>query len=91
LLWHGVVKIGLVWALFRKYLWAYPIARVAFGLFLAYQVYRYSHTHSVWLLALSILDIFVIVLTWLEYKRLRSSQLFRRSSKRSPNREPNNA
>lgn len=71
LLWHGVVKIGLVWALFRKHLWAYPIAIVAFGLFLAYQVYRYSHTHSVWLLALSILDLFVIVLTWLEYKRLR--------------------
>jgi len=80
LLWHGVVKIGLVWALFRKYLWAYPFAIVAFGLFLAYQVYRYSHTHSVWLLALSILDLFVIVLTWLEYKRLRSSQHFRRTS-----------
>ncbi len=91
LLWHGVVKIGLVWALFRKHLWAYPIAIVAFGLFLAYQVYRYSHTHSVWLLALSILDILVIVLAWLEYKRLRTSQQFRRTSKRSTNRESNNA
>jgi len=40
-------------------------------LFLVYQIYRYSHTHSVWLLALSILDLFVIVLTWLEYQRLR--------------------
>lgn len=77
LLWHGVVKVGLVWALFRKYLWAYPIAILAFGLFLAYQVYRYSHTRSVWLLALSILDLFVIFLTWLEYKRLRTSQKFR--------------
>ena len=79
LLWHGVVKVGLVWALFRRHLWAYPIAIVAFGLFLAYQVYRYSHTRSVWLLALSILDLFVIVLTWLEYKRLRTSQKFRRT------------
>jgi uncharacterized membrane protein len=73
LLWHGVVKAGLVWALFRKHLWAYPIAIVAFGLFLAYQVYRYSHTRSAWLLALSILDISVIVLTWLEYRRIRTS------------------
>jgi uncharacterized membrane protein len=46
---------------------------VAFGLFLAYQVYSYSHTRSAWLLALSILDISVIVLTWLEYRRIRTS------------------
>jgi len=72
LLWHGVVKVGLVWALFRRHIWAYPVAMLAFGLFLVYQAYRYSHTHSVWLLALSILDLFVIVLTWLEYQRLRN-------------------
>jgi uncharacterized membrane protein len=77
LLWHGVIKVGLVWALFRKHFWAYPIAIVAFGLFLAYQVYRYSHTRSLWLLAISILDAFVIVLTWLEFKRLRTSGQFR--------------
>jgi uncharacterized membrane protein len=76
LLWHGLVKVGLVWALFRRHLWAYPIAILAFGLFLAYQIYRYSHTHSMWLLALSILDLFVILLTWLEYKRLRHSRQF---------------
>lgn len=73
LLWHGVVKVGLVWALFLRHLRAYPVAIVAFALFLFYQLYRYTHTHSVWLLALSILDLFVIVLTWLEYKRLRAS------------------
>jgi uncharacterized membrane protein len=55
LLWHGVIKVGLVWALLRKQWWAYPLAIVAFGLFLAYQVYRYFHTRSVWLLVLSIL------------------------------------
>jgi uncharacterized membrane protein len=76
LLWHGLVKVGLVWALFRRHLWAYPIAILAFGSFLVYQAYRYTHTHSVWLLALSILDLFVIVLTWLEYKRLRHSRQF---------------
>ncbi len=73
LLWHGAVKVGLVWALSRRLLWAYPLAITAFALFLAYQLYRYTHTHSVWLLALSMLDIFVIVLTWLEYRRLRDT------------------
>lgn len=73
LLWHGVVKVGLVWALFRKHLWAYPVAMIAFGLFVVYQIYRYAHTHSVWLLVLTTLDVFVIIIAWLEYKRLRRS------------------
>lgn len=73
LLWHEAIKVVLVWALFRKHLWAYPVAILTFGLFLAYQLYRYSHTHSAWLLALSMLDLFLMVITWLEYNRLRAS------------------
>jgi uncharacterized membrane protein len=73
LLWHGLVKVGLVWALLRKHLWAYPVAIVAFALFVAYQLDRYAHTRSAWLLALSVLDVFVIVITALEFKRLRGS------------------
>ncbi len=76
LLWHGVVKAGLVLGLLRQKLWAYPTAIAAFCLFLVYQIYRYFNTHSVWLLVLSVLDLFVIVLAWLEYKRLRSSREF---------------
>jgi uncharacterized membrane protein len=76
LLWHGIVKVGLVVALLQKRLWAYPGAIGAFVLFLIYQLYRYAHTHSAWLLVLSALDIFVIVITWLEYKRLRALRKF---------------
>ncbi len=72
LVFHGVIKVGLVAAILRKRLWAYPTAIVAFSLFVAYQFYRYSLTHSVWLIALSVLDVFVVILTWLEFKRLRS-------------------
>lgn len=70
LLWHGAVKAALVFGLLREKLWVFPTAIAAFCMFLAYQFYRYSHTHSAWLLVLSFLDIFVIVLTWLEYRRL---------------------
>ncbi len=70
LLCHGVVKIALVVALWKRQLWAYPAAMVIFGLFLLYQGYRFAHTHSVWMLTLSVLDVLVIVLTWLEYQRL---------------------
>lgn len=71
LLWHGVVKVALVTALLLKRHWAYPAAIGAFFLFLVYQLYRYSHTHSNELLVLSAIDVVVIVLTWLEYRRLR--------------------
>jgi uncharacterized membrane protein len=76
LLWHGVVKVLLVAALLQRRRWAYPLAIVAFLLFLVYQLYRYSHTHAPELLVLSVLDIFVIVLTWLEYRRLGTVQGF---------------
>jgi uncharacterized membrane protein len=33
-------------------------------------VYRYSFTHSLSLLLITVLDVFVIGLTWIEYKRL---------------------
>jgi uncharacterized membrane protein len=76
LLWHGVVKVGLVTGLLLRQRWAYPAAIVAFLLFLAYQLYRYTHTYSAELLVLSVFDVFIIVLTWLEYTRLRTSGAF---------------
>jgi uncharacterized membrane protein len=76
LLWHGVVKVALVSALLLKRRWAYPAAITAFSLFLAYQLYRYSHTHSPELLVLSVVDVFVIAVTWLEYRRLRTLHAF---------------
>jgi len=76
LLWHGVVKVGLVTALLLRRRWAYPVAILAFLIFLVYQLYRYSHTEAPELLVLSVMDVVVIVLTWFEYKRLRASQAF---------------
>lgn len=71
LLGHGVVKLWLIIGLLRERLWYYPVALVAFALFIAYQLYRYQITHSVWLLLLTVLDIVVIGLTWHEWRYLR--------------------
>ena len=81
LLWHGIVKIGLVAALLLRRRWAYPWAIVAFTLFLVYQLYRYSHTHAPELLVLSGVDVLVIGLTWLEYKRLEAIHGFSQRSR----------
>jgi uncharacterized membrane protein len=76
LLAHGVVKLVLVTGLILKWQWAYLAAMTAFVLFLAYQIYRYTHTGSIGLLVLSGLDVFVIVMTVLEYRRLHHQHEF---------------
>jgi uncharacterized membrane protein len=71
LLIHGVVKVLLVWALQARKLWAYPTAIWIFGAFGVYQMYRYFVSPSFAMIALTVLDAAVIVLTWMEYGRLK--------------------
>jgi uncharacterized membrane protein len=68
LLSHGLVKIALVAGLLRNKLWAYPASLVILSLFIAYQVYRFSYTHSVGLVVLTAFDLIVMVLIWHEYR-----------------------
>lgn len=72
LLAHGLVKIGLVAALLRDQHWAYPTAMIVFAAFVVYQLHRFTDTHAVLLLPLSLFDLVVIGLIWLEYRRMRS-------------------
>lgn len=44
-----------------------------FGLFIVYQVYRFSATHSLWLLLITAVDVLVICLSWHEYHYLKRS------------------
>jgi uncharacterized membrane protein len=73
---HGVVKALVVVALLRSKLWAYPAAIAVFGGFIAYQVYRFTLTGGFGLIALSVFDLVVICLIWLEYRAMK----FRRST-----------
>lgn len=68
---HGIVKLALVWGLLVRLLIAYPVSIVIFAGFIAYQLYRYTLTHGIGLLALSAFDFIVITLIWLEYRALR--------------------
>lgn len=70
LLGHGAIKLWLVIGLLRERLWYFPVSIVVFALFIVYQAYRYTYTHSVWLLLVTVLDIVVIALTWHEYRYL---------------------
>ncbi len=71
LLSHGVIKLLLVIGLLRNKLWSYPASLVVFGLFIVYQLYRFSYTHEAGLIGLTVLDIVVIGLIWHEYGVMR--------------------
>jgi uncharacterized membrane protein len=68
LLSHGLVKVFLVAGLLRNKPWAYPASLVVLGLFVVYQLYRFSYTHGIGLLVLTFFDVVVIALIWQEYR-----------------------
>jgi Predicted membrane protein len=68
---HGIIKCILIFLLWRKKLWAYPLTIVFFIIFIAYQLYRYTFTQSIFLILLTILDTIMIALTYFEYKRIK--------------------
>jgi uncharacterized membrane protein len=69
LLSHGVTKVALVVVLLCNKLWAYPSMIALLTLFIAYQLYRISHAHSLGLILLTLFDVFVVWLTWKEYRK----------------------
>lgn len=71
---HGTTKLAVIWPLFRKKLWAYPLAVVVFGFFIAYEMYSFVHSTSVLLLLLIIIDAAMIVMIILEYKRMKEKK-----------------
>jgi uncharacterized membrane protein len=71
LLSHGLVKLLLVIGLLKGKLWSYPASLVVLGLFIFYQLYRFSYTHGFGLIALTVFDVLVMGLIWHEYVTVR--------------------
>ena len=74
LLFYGVVNIFLVIFLLRGKLWAYPVSLILFALFIVYQVFRLWLHRSQVLLFFTSLDIILVALTFLEYRRIKKSR-----------------
>jgi uncharacterized membrane protein len=72
LLINGVIKLGLVLALWKEKLIAYPISIIFFSLFVIYQIYRYILTPSWILIVLTILDLIIILFCYKEYRILKN-------------------
>ena len=67
---HGIVKVGLVLALLRQKLWAYPWALVALVLFLIYQIYLLVVHQTFMMGFLVVLDVVIIWLVWREWQKV---------------------
>ena len=68
---HGATKLVVIWLLWKKILWAYPLAMIIFGLFIGYETYSYLHSQSILILLIMVLDAAILVLIILEYLRLK--------------------
>lgn len=68
---HGVIKLGLVFALMKKIRPAYPIGIVVLAAFVVYELYRATQTHSIALPIFAVIDVVIIVLVFREYLALR--------------------
>ena len=74
LLSHGIVKVVLIAEILQERLWAYMGLIVLTLGFMVYQLYRYSYTHALSLVLLTLYDGIVVYLTVKEYrKRTRDS------------------
>jgi uncharacterized membrane protein len=65
---HGLIKVFLVAGLLGGQLWSYVVSLWFLAAFIAYQMYRFLFTHSLWLIALTVLDLIVAFLIWREYQ-----------------------
>jgi uncharacterized membrane protein len=65
---HGVIKVLLVAGLLGGRLWSYSLSLWFLAAFVVYQLYRFFFTHSLWLIALTIVDLIVTFLIWREYQ-----------------------
>jgi uncharacterized membrane protein len=71
LLSRGLIKLGLVVALLKNQLWAYPASLVVLGLFIVYQIYEIIIGHSILITGITLFDFVVIYLIWKEYVIVR--------------------
>jgi len=71
---HGLIKIGLVFALNSKSYRAHEIAKIILIIFIGYQFYRFEHTHSMLLFILTCIDVIIVSLIHSEEKRLRRNK-----------------
>lgn len=71
LLLHGALKLVTLALLWRKILWSYPLSIVLLLGFITYQMFEFFNHGAIPMLALCVVDLVMITLTLLEYRKLK--------------------
>jgi uncharacterized membrane protein len=74
LLLHGLLKLILVWGLLKKILPLYIASMIILAGFIAYEIFHWTHTHSIALLFFMFLDMLILALVIKEYMELRNQK-----------------
>ena len=69
LLSHGILKLVIVYLLWKRKTWAYPAAIVLLCFFVIYQIYKLTLKLSPLMVFITVLDFLVIVLTIIEFRK----------------------
>lgn len=67
LLIFGLINLFLVIAIWKEKFWIYPSAAIVIMFLIVYQIFRFSHTGSIALFLLTLLDILIVFLLFREY------------------------
>ena len=73
LIFWGLLDSFLSISILRFRLWAYPVSLALISLFTLYEIYRLTYSHSLILLFVIIVDIFIIWIIKKEYTRLTTN------------------
>ena len=68
---HGLLKLVIICLLWAKKQWAYPLSIIMFIGFIIYQMYHYMSSHSAMLIFLTVIDVIMIIVTYVEYKNIK--------------------
>jgi len=72
LIFWGIMDIFLSINLLKHRLWAFSVSIYIIGIFVLYEIYRFSYTHSYILAGVILVDLIIIWLIKKEYDNLRS-------------------
>lgn len=71
LLIHGGIKLVALILLHKEKLFAYPLSILVFVGFIIFQLREYFSSYSILMIFLCVFDVIMIILTWLEYQKMK--------------------
>jgi uncharacterized membrane protein len=70
----GAMDVFLTYCLLKRVVWAFPLSIALLGAFVLYEMVRVTHTHSLILAWIICVDIFIMYLVYVEYKKLKHTK-----------------